>query len=68
MTLTKEIIVDRIEVLESNAIQVRTATRVLEDDELLSQSYHRHVLQPGDDLTDQDPRVVAIATAAWNNA
>jgi hypothetical protein len=65
MALTKETLVDRIEVIDTGAIQVRTATRIIEDGELLSQSYHRHVLQPGDDLTDQDPKVVAIATAAW---
>ena len=65
MALTKEIVIDKIEVLESNAIQVRQVTRVLEDGEVLSQSYHRHVLQPGDDLTNEDPKVAAIATAAW---
>jgi hypothetical protein len=67
MALTKETLVDRIEVLDTGAIQIRTATRIIEDGELLSQSYHRHVLQPGDDLTGEDPKVVAIATAAWNN-
>lgn len=66
MALVKETIVDRIEVLETNAIQVRTATRILEDGELLSQSYHRHVLQQGDALTNEDPKVVTVATAAWN--
>jgi len=65
MALTKETVVDKIEVLESGAIQVRAAIRVLEDGEVLSQSYHRHVLSPGDDLTDQDPRVVAIAEVTW---
>ncbi len=65
MALTKETVVDKIEVMESGAIQVRSAIRVLEDGEVLSQSYHRHVLQPGDDLTDQDPKVVAIANAVW---
>jgi hypothetical protein len=65
MALIKEVVIDKIEVLESNAIQVRKVTRVLEDGEMLSQSYHRHVLQPGDDLTNEDPKVVAIATAAW---
>jgi hypothetical protein len=45
MALTKETVVDKIEVLESNAIQVRSAIRVLEDGEVLSSSYHRHVLQ-----------------------
>jgi hypothetical protein len=53
-------------VLESNAIQVRSAIRVLEDGEVLSSSYHRHVLQPGDDLSNEDPKVVAIANAAWD--
>jgi hypothetical protein len=65
MALTKETVVDKIEVLESNAIQVRSAIRVLEDGEVLSSAYHRHVLQPGDDLTNEDPKVVAIANAAW---
>lgn len=65
MALTKETVVDKIEVLESGAIQVRVSTRVLEDGTMLSQSYHRHVLQPGDDLTNEDPKVVAIAEAAW---
>jgi hypothetical protein len=65
MALTKEVVIDKIEVLESNAIQVRKVTRVLEDGEVLSSSYHRHVLMPGDDLTNEDPKVVAIAEAAW---
>ena len=65
MALTKETVVDKIEVLESNAIQVRSCIRVLEDGEVLSSAYHRHVLQPGDDLSSEDPKVQAIATAAW---
>ena len=65
MALTKETVVDKIEVLESGAIQVRSAIRVMEDGAMLSQSYHRHVLQPGDDLTNEDPKVVAIANATW---
>ena len=65
MALTKEIIVDKIEVLELGQVQVRTATRVLEDGVALSSSFHRHVLVPGDDLSGQDARVSAIATATW---
>lgn len=65
MALIKETVVDKIEILENGAVQVRCAVRVLEDGVVLSQSYHRHVLQPGDDLTDEDSRVVAIAEAAW---
>ncbi len=46
-------------------VQVRTATKVLEDGAVLSSSFHRHVLAPGDDLSEQDARVSAIATATW---
>jgi hypothetical protein len=67
MALTKEIIVDKIEVLEMGQVQVRTATRVLEDGTQLSSSFHRHVLSPGDDLSGQDARVSAIATATWTD-
>ena len=65
MALTKEVVIDKIEVLESGSIQVRQATRVLEDGEVLSTSYHRHVLERDADLTNEDPKVVAIANAAW---
>lgn len=65
MALTKTTEVDLIEVVGSN-IQVRTATIILEDDVELSRAYHRHVLAQGDDLTEQDPKVVAIANAVWS--
>ena len=63
MALTKTEVTDKIEVLENGTIQVRTATRVLEDGTTLSSSFHRHVLTPGQDLTDQDPKVSAICNA-----
>jgi hypothetical protein len=66
MALTKEVVIDKIEVLESGAIQVRQATRVLEDDVVLSTSYHRHVLERDADLTNEDPKVAAVAAAAWS--
>ena len=65
MALTKEVVIDKIEVLESGSIQVRQAIRVLEDGEVLSTSYHRHALEKDADLTNEDPKVAAIATAAW---
>ncbi len=65
MALEKVEVTDKIEVLENGTIQVRCATRVLEDGVILSSSFHRHVLHPNQDLTDQDPKVVAIANATW---
>jgi ubiquinone biosynthesis protein UbiJ len=65
MALTKETVVDKIEVLEMGQVQVRTATRIMENGTQLSQSFHRHVLAPADDLTNEDAKVVAIANATW---
>ena len=74
MALTKETIVDKIEVLEMGEVQVRTATRVMEDGVQLSQSYHRHALSPSDkssgswadtDISGEDTRVQAICNATW---
>ena len=65
MALTKETVVDKIEVLENGTLQVRSATRVLEDGEVLSSSFHRHTLVPGADTPNEDAKVVAIATAVW---
>jgi predicted component of type VI protein secretion system len=66
MALIKKVVIDKIEVLESGSIQVRQATRVLEDGKVLSTSYHRHVLEKDADLTNEDLKVAAIATAAWS--
>ena len=63
MSLTKETIVDKIEVLEDGCVQVRTATRVLEDGVVLSSSFHRHVCSPDCDTTGEDPKVIAICAA-----
>ena len=68
MSLTKSIVVDRIEVLELGQIQVRTATVVSEDGVELSRTFHRQVLAPGDQTTGQDQRVIDIAAATWTTA
>lgn len=63
MALTKEIVQDKIEILEDGTMQVRTVTRILEDGEVISQGYHRHVVKPGDDVTSEDQKVQDIAGA-----
>jgi len=65
MALSKTIVVDKMEVLEMGQVQVRTATIVAEDGVELSRAFHRHVLEPGDDTTGEDDRVVSVAAAAW---
>ena len=63
MALEKQVVVDKIEVLENGCVQVRTATRIIEDGVQLSQSYHRHVVAPSDDYSGEDARVQAICAA-----
>ena len=63
MALEKQTVVDKIEVTENGTVQVRTATRIMEDGVQLSQSYHRHVVAPGDDYSGEDARVQAICAA-----
>ena len=65
MALTKETVVDKIEVLEAGHVQVRTATRVLEDGVALSSSYHRHTLSPstkGGEVRDAEGNITTPAT------
>ena len=77
MALTKETVVDKIEVLEMGQVQVRTATRVKEDGAVLSSSFHRHVVEPSTkasgswadtDISGEDARVQAICNATWTSA
>jgi len=71
MSLTKEILADKIEVVtgqddEGNSVtcvQVRTTTKVLEDGEVISSSYHRHVIQQGDDYSSEPANVQAVCSA-----
>lgn len=63
--LEKQVSIDKIEVLEHGAIQVREATRIVEDGTVLSTTYNRWVLVPGADLTGQDAKIVVIAEAIW---
>ena len=76
MALTKETVVDKIEVLEMGQVQVRTATRVKEDGAVLSSSFHRHVVVPSTkasgswadtDISGEDSRVQAVANATWTS-
>jgi hypothetical protein len=61
--LEKTIAVDRIEVVENGCVQVRTKTAILEDGHQISASFHRHVVSPGDDYSQQDDRVQAVCSA-----
>ena len=68
MSLTKEVTADKIEVVateDGSVVQVRTATNVLEDGAVISQSYHRHVINSGDDWSSEPSNVQAICNAVF---
>ena len=68
MSLTKEIVADKIEVIETNGttpIQVRTATRILESGEVISSSYHRHIIKSGDDFSSEPENVKKVCNAVF---
>ena len=77
MAITKDTVVDKIEVLEMGSVQVRAATVIKEDGNELTRSFHRHVLQPSvkntegawedTDISDEDAKVQAICNATWTD-
>ena len=65
--LTKEIEYDKIEVVSTWNIQVRKATKVMEEQadgskKELTRSFHRHVLQPFLSIKDDDGKWTHTAT------
>ncbi len=65
MALTEKTIIDKIEVLESNAIQVRTANIIEKDGVEITRTFHRHVVNPSNDISGEDAKVQAVANAIW---
>jgi hypothetical protein len=70
MSLTKETVADKIEVVateDGSVVQVRTATRIAEDGAVISQSYHRHVINSGDDWSSEPSNVQTICNAVFGD-
>jgi hypothetical protein len=65
MSLTKTTTVDQITVTENGTILYRNATRIMEDDNEISKTYHRSNLTPGQDLTGIPANVAAHCNTAW---
>ena len=62
MAITKELVQDKIEVVgDFKHIQVRTATVIKEDGVEISRSYHRHVVSPNSDISNESEDVQAMA-------
>ena len=73
MALTKQTITDKIETVAVNSgshyvLQIRQAIQVLEDGQVLSQNFHRYVLNPDADVSKiTDPVVLAQFNAVMTD-
>lgn len=60
--ITKEIVIDKIEILEDGTIQLREKTRYLEDGVMLSEANtDRRILVPGADVSGEDAAIQTLA-------
>ena len=65
MALTERTEIDRIEVVDMGIIQVRQCTTIERDGQFVSNSFHRWVLKPDQDISGQEKKVQDICNAAW---
>jgi hypothetical protein len=65
MALTETTKVDQIEVLENCTLQIRTATIIEKDGQELTRTFFRTTKTPGEDVSNEDTKVQAIANAIW---
>jgi len=67
MALTKTTNVDQITIAENGTVLYREATRIMEDGNEISKTYHRSSLAPEQDLTGIPDNVVAICNLTWTD-
>ena len=63
MGLMKTTTIDEIKVYANSQIEVCEKVEILDDGEVVSSSFHRHVVAPGDDYSQEDPKVQSICAA-----
>lgn len=68
MAINKKVYVDQITIDDNGTVFVREVTQLVEDEVVLSQTYHRTSLTPGQDVSGHPENVQAICAAAWKFA
>ena len=69
MALTKQVVTDKYEIVsEHKMVQCRHATVISEDGVELSRSFNRHVIAPGDDVSNEPAETQAIVAAVHTPA
>ncbi len=65
MAIIEKKIIDKIEILENNFIQVRTASVIEKDGIELTRTFERKLLVPTDNIDNEDAKVKSIANSIW---
>ena len=65
MSITKITAIDQITVIENGIVMYREATRIMEDGNELSKTYHRTSLVPGQNLRGHPANVAEICNVVW---
>jgi hypothetical protein len=64
MSLEKNTLIDKIEIVENGTVQVRQASIITEDGNQLSRTFHRWCIAPGEDYSAQEQQVQDICKVA----
>ena len=67
MALTERTQIDQIEIVQQWNIQIRQCTTIERDGEFVSRTFHRWVLTPDMDISDQEQKVQDICNATWTD-
>ncbi len=66
MTITKEIVIDKIEFVgEHRHMQLREATVIKDDGVEIARSFHRKVIAPDESVASETAEIKRIAAAVW---
>lgn len=63
MSMIKTTTIDEIKACVNGQIEVCEKVEIFDDGVAVSSSFRRHVVAPGDDYSQEDPRVQAICAA-----
>lgn len=67
MPVTKQVVIDKIEILEDGVFQIRMDVRALDDDgSLIGHRYNRQLLVPGQDVTNQPLKIRRLTAIIWD--
>jgi hypothetical protein len=71
MALIEQTILDKIEIVGAfKSLQIRQDKQIVDEDTgdiKANGQWHRYVLNPGDDISDQPSDVQAVANAVWTD-